>query len=143
MFVYICIVPSRHVGTLNSRRTTSPLVRLVEGEEKWDAFDHPQGFLPLNWSETESNRTVTYMVLKATAKDKRHLALCHDEFCRPRLAFADQVALVTRLLTFRTRLIPSQNITCTVLLELKKIPPPHWELCESHVVLLFLVTKGR
>ncbi|GFU93641.1 uncharacterized protein TNCV_3018291 [Trichonephila clavipes] len=73
--------PSDISGTLNSRRTTSPLVRLVEGEEKWGRIlTTPQGFLPLNWSETESNRTFTYMVLKATAKDKRHLALCHDEF---------------------------------------------------------------
>ncbi|GFV53423.1 hypothetical protein TNCV_2205591 [Trichonephila clavipes] len=29
-----CIVPSRHGGTLNSRRAASPLVRFVEGEEK-------------------------------------------------------------------------------------------------------------
>ncbi|GFX05801.1 hypothetical protein TNCV_5089911 [Trichonephila clavipes] len=31
MDVCKCIVPSRHGGTLNSRRVTSPLVRLVEG----------------------------------------------------------------------------------------------------------------
>ncbi|GFT06366.1 uncharacterized protein TNCV_1145561 [Trichonephila clavipes] len=31
-----CIVPSRHGCTLNSRRDTSPLVRLVEGEERWE-----------------------------------------------------------------------------------------------------------
>ncbi|GFX50640.1 espin-like protein [Trichonephila clavipes] len=30
-----CIVPSRHEGTLNSRRAASPLMRLVEGEERW------------------------------------------------------------------------------------------------------------
>ncbi|GFY34972.1 uncharacterized protein TNCV_155491 [Trichonephila clavipes] len=29
-----CIVPTRHGGTLNSRRAASPLVRLVEGEER-------------------------------------------------------------------------------------------------------------
>ncbi|GFW97097.1 adipocyte plasma membrane-associated protein [Trichonephila clavipes] len=33
MDVCKCIVPSRHGGTLNSCRATSPLVRLVEGEE--------------------------------------------------------------------------------------------------------------
>ncbi|GFS52656.1 hypothetical protein TNCV_45391 [Trichonephila clavipes] len=36
--------------------------------------------LPLNFDGTEPNRTVTCMVLKATSNDKRHLALCHDEF---------------------------------------------------------------
>ncbi|GFU30286.1 hypothetical protein TNCV_4116481 [Trichonephila clavipes] len=38
-----CIVPSRHGGTLNSRRSTSPLVRLVEGEEMWVVPDPPPG----------------------------------------------------------------------------------------------------
>ncbi|GFS52759.1 hypothetical protein TNCV_2995591 [Trichonephila clavipes] len=38
------IVPSRHEGTLNSRRDASPLVRLVEGEERWEAPDHPRVF---------------------------------------------------------------------------------------------------
>ncbi|GFV22841.1 general transcription factor II-I repeat domain-containing protein 2A [Trichonephila clavipes] len=31
-------------GTLNSRRDASPLVRLVEGEEKWEVPDHPMVF---------------------------------------------------------------------------------------------------
>ncbi|GFV43643.1 uncharacterized protein TNCV_2679441 [Trichonephila clavipes] len=70
-----CLVPSRHGGTLNSRRAASPLVRLVEGEERWEAPDTPQGVL-LNWGETELNRSVTCMVLKVTANDRRHLALC-------------------------------------------------------------------
>ncbi|GFX58872.1 uncharacterized protein TNCV_805761 [Trichonephila clavipes] len=80
MDVCKCIVPSRHGATLNSRRAASPLVRLVEGEERWEATDHTQGVLPLNWGETELNRSVTCMVLKATANDRRHLVLCHDEF---------------------------------------------------------------
>ncbi|GFV41978.1 uncharacterized protein TNCV_2751591 [Trichonephila clavipes] len=41
-------VPSLHGGTLNSRRAASPLVRLVEREERWEAPDHPQGVLPQN-----------------------------------------------------------------------------------------------
>ncbi|GFX16375.1 uncharacterized protein TNCV_32491 [Trichonephila clavipes] len=63
MDVCKCIVPSRHGGTLNSRRATSPLVWLVEGEERWEASDIPQSVLPLNWGGTEPNRTVTCMVL--------------------------------------------------------------------------------
>ncbi|GFT47072.1 uncharacterized protein TNCV_3747301 [Trichonephila clavipes] len=79
-----CIVPAQHGGTLNIRRPASSLVRLVEGEERWEASDHPQSVLPLNWGGTKPNRTVTCMVLEATANDRRHLALCHDEFCGPR-----------------------------------------------------------
>ncbi|GFV97846.1 uncharacterized protein TNCV_2021611 [Trichonephila clavipes] len=61
MDVCKCIVPSRHGGTLNSRRAVSPLVRLVEGE----------------------GSSVTRMVLKPTDNDRRHLALCHDEIRGP------------------------------------------------------------
>ncbi|GFW49502.1 uncharacterized protein TNCV_2842831 [Trichonephila clavipes] len=55
-----------------------------KGEERWEASEHPQSVLPLNWGGIEPNRTVTCMVLKTTANDRRHLALCHDEFRRPR-----------------------------------------------------------
>ncbi|GFW59924.1 hypothetical protein TNCV_4863821 [Trichonephila clavipes] len=40
------IVPSRHGGTLISSRAASPLVRLVEEEERWEASDHLQCVLP-------------------------------------------------------------------------------------------------
>ncbi|GFX82220.1 uncharacterized protein TNCV_33281 [Trichonephila clavipes] len=59
------------MGTLNSHRAAGPLVWLVEREERWEAPDHPQGFLPLNWGGTKSNRTVTCMVLKTKANDRR------------------------------------------------------------------------
>ncbi|GFW96252.1 uncharacterized protein TNCV_572231 [Trichonephila clavipes] len=65
MDVCKCIVLLRHGGTLNRHRAASPLVRLVEGPRT------PQGFLPLNWGGTEQNRTVTCMVLKAKANDRR------------------------------------------------------------------------
>ncbi|GFV83758.1 uncharacterized protein TNCV_2555452 [Trichonephila clavipes] len=58
MNVCKCIVPLRHGGTLNSRRATSPLVRLVDREERWEAPD-PQGVLPQNCGRTELSRTVT------------------------------------------------------------------------------------
>ncbi|GFX76721.1 putative DD41D transposase [Trichonephila clavipes] len=64
-----CIVPSRHGGTLNCHRAASPLVTLVAKGERWDAPS--QGVLPQNWGETELNRTVTCMVLNATANDRR------------------------------------------------------------------------
>ncbi|GFV72093.1 uncharacterized protein TNCV_2460261 [Trichonephila clavipes] len=74
------IMPLRHGGTLNSLQAAGPLVRVVEGEDRWEASDHPQSVLPPNWGGIEPNRTVTSMVLKATANDWRHLALCHDKF---------------------------------------------------------------
>ncbi|GFT48837.1 uncharacterized protein TNCV_178881 [Trichonephila clavipes] len=49
MDVCKCIVSSRHGGTLNSRRAASPLVCLVEGEERWVASDNLPSVLPLNW----------------------------------------------------------------------------------------------
>ncbi|GFW91252.1 hypothetical protein TNCV_736671 [Trichonephila clavipes] len=58
-----------------SRRAASPLVRLVEREEKWEASKHPQGVLLQNWGEIELNHSVTCRVLKATANDRCHLAL--------------------------------------------------------------------
>ncbi|GFV41756.1 hypothetical protein TNCV_3629071 [Trichonephila clavipes] len=62
-------------GTLNNRRATSPLVRLVEGEERWLALDHLQGVPPLNRRRNELNRTITCMVLKATVNDRRTSSL--------------------------------------------------------------------
>ncbi|GFU86146.1 hypothetical protein TNCV_368041 [Trichonephila clavipes] len=40
--------------------------------------------LPQNWGGNESDHTITCMVLKAMANDRRHLVLCHDEFRGPR-----------------------------------------------------------
>ncbi|GFX06371.1 uncharacterized protein TNCV_2938991 [Trichonephila clavipes] len=84
MDVCKCIVPSRHGVSLNSLRAAGPLVRLVEGKERWEAPGHPQGVLHNIGGEIEPNHSVTCMMLKATTKDRRHLALCHEEFRRPR-----------------------------------------------------------
>ncbi|GFT05546.1 hypothetical protein TNCV_3160251 [Trichonephila clavipes] len=46
-------------------RAAGLLVRLVKGEERWEAPDHPQGVLPHNWGEVEPNNTITCLVLKA------------------------------------------------------------------------------
>ncbi|GFU66132.1 transposable element Tc3 transposase [Trichonephila clavipes] len=68
-------------GTLSSCRSVSPLMRLVEGEERWKAPEHPQGVLPQNWGKIEQNRTVTCMELKDKANDRRkYLALRRYEF---------------------------------------------------------------
>ncbi|GFX05403.1 uncharacterized protein TNCV_1007251 [Trichonephila clavipes] len=68
MDVCKCIVPLRHGGTLNSRPAVSPIVWL---EERWEALTTPKVFLSLNWGGTEPNRTITCMVLKAKANDRR------------------------------------------------------------------------
>ncbi|GFW20316.1 uncharacterized protein TNCV_3457541 [Trichonephila clavipes] len=62
-----CIVPVRHEDTPNSRRAASFLLRLVEGEERWEAPDYLQSVLPEIWGGTEPNCAVACMVLKATA----------------------------------------------------------------------------
>ncbi|GFW70860.1 hypothetical protein TNCV_3366101 [Trichonephila clavipes] len=51
-------------------RATCPLVRLVEGKERWENSDQPEGILPQNWGGNEPNHTVICMVLKATANDR-------------------------------------------------------------------------
>ncbi|GFX89321.1 hypothetical protein TNCV_1340201 [Trichonephila clavipes] len=62
------VQPLRLGGTVNSRRATSPLVRLVKGEEKWEA---PQG-------------VVKCMVLKVTDKDSgKNSVPYRDEFRGP------------------------------------------------------------
>ncbi|GFV90051.1 uncharacterized protein TNCV_73321 [Trichonephila clavipes] len=84
MDVCKCILSSWHEGTLNSRRVSSPLVRLVEGEERCEAPNHCQGVLPQNCAGTEQNSTITCMELKAKANDRRrNLALRRDEFRGP------------------------------------------------------------
>ncbi|GFW64624.1 uncharacterized protein TNCV_700301 [Trichonephila clavipes] len=64
---------------------SSPVVNLLSvitlsEERSFLMLYRPQGILPQNWVETELNCSVTFMVLKATANDRRHVALCHDEF---------------------------------------------------------------
>ncbi|GFW08536.1 hypothetical protein TNCV_2775581 [Trichonephila clavipes] len=55
MDVCKCIVPSRHEGTINSRRAASLLVWLVEGEEKWEVLTIPRcPPLKLGWKRAKS-----------------------------------------------------------------------------------------
>ncbi|GFX29226.1 uncharacterized protein TNCV_3217601 [Trichonephila clavipes] len=56
MDVCKCIVPSRH-GGINSRRAASPLVRLVEEEERWEASDPSPWNYPLKLGR---NRAKSY-----------------------------------------------------------------------------------
>ncbi|GFW24280.1 hypothetical protein TNCV_605301 [Trichonephila clavipes] len=70
MDVCKCIGPLLHEGTLNRRRIASSLVKLVEVEEKWEPLTTP-GCSPLKLGGTVLNRTVTCMVLKTTANDRR------------------------------------------------------------------------
>ncbi|GFV98338.1 hypothetical protein TNCV_622971 [Trichonephila clavipes] len=65
----------------------SPIVRLVEGEERRNVSDNRLGTLTQNWGETEPNRIVTSLVLKAMSND--NLTLCHDEFCESQSSTTD------------------------------------------------------
>ncbi|GFV16099.1 uncharacterized protein TNCV_3378631 [Trichonephila clavipes] len=79
-----CIVPPRHGGTINSCQDTSPLMKLVAGEVGWGPLTTPSNIFPPNRVGTEQNRTVTCMMLKTKANDKRkNLALHRDEFRGP------------------------------------------------------------
>ncbi|GFX81019.1 uncharacterized protein TNCV_1910121 [Trichonephila clavipes] len=89
-------------------RAANTLVRLVEGKERLEASDHPQSVVPLNCGGIEPNRTVTCMVLKAMANDRRHLALCPDEFRGPRSGLCHSVAFSERSST--QRLIEDETI---------------------------------
>ncbi|GFT06100.1 hypothetical protein TNCV_1595211 [Trichonephila clavipes] len=66
-----CTVPSRHGNTLNSRRATSRLVRLVDVEEMRKDPVYHQGVLLQNWCGTETKRSVPCMVFKVLNKDRR------------------------------------------------------------------------
>ncbi|GFU79105.1 hypothetical protein TNCV_3544131 [Trichonephila clavipes] len=58
--------------TLNTHRAASPLLRLVEGEERLGPLTNSRVFVLLqNWDGTEPKLTVTYMVLKAMDNDRR------------------------------------------------------------------------
>ncbi|GFS77388.1 uncharacterized protein TNCV_4566211 [Trichonephila clavipes] len=57
--VFKCIVSLRHGNTLNFRRAASPLVRLLEEEERLEASEHTQGVLPQNWDETQPQIVVS------------------------------------------------------------------------------------
>ncbi|GFW31834.1 hypothetical protein TNCV_5040041 [Trichonephila clavipes] len=50
-----CIVPLRHGSTLKSRRAASPIVRLVERDERGEATDPPLGCSPskLGWKRAQ------------------------------------------------------------------------------------------
>ncbi|GFT58704.1 hypothetical protein TNCV_1360681 [Trichonephila clavipes] len=77
-----------HSSCSGSRRAASPLVELVEGEERWKAPDHPQGVLPLNWGGTEINRSFTCTVPKATVSDKLPYPIFMMNFVDLDLVFA-------------------------------------------------------
>ncbi|GFY17608.1 hypothetical protein TNCV_3519631 [Trichonephila clavipes] len=76
---------------VESHQAASPLVRLVKAKERQWSPSHLQGVLHQNWGGNELNRTVTCIVLKASANNRRvHLASYHDEF---RSLGSDSVAI--------------------------------------------------
>ncbi|GFV03543.1 uncharacterized protein TNCV_5060841 [Trichonephila clavipes] len=76
------MVPSGQGDTQNSRRSASPLLRLVEEEVRWEVPDHLSVFFLKIGGGTEKKRAVTCMVLKAKTSNKcKNLELRRDEFC--------------------------------------------------------------
>ncbi|GFV39544.1 hypothetical protein TNCV_1367851 [Trichonephila clavipes] len=66
MDVCKCIVPLWHGGTLSTHRAASSLMRLVEGEEIWEASDHP-GCSPSKLGWNQAKFIDTGMMFKSTA----------------------------------------------------------------------------
>ncbi|GFU79875.1 hypothetical protein TNCV_577551 [Trichonephila clavipes] len=75
-----CKEPSRKGGILNNRKASSPLERLVDGEERGEAPDHLHVVLPQNWGETEQSRIVICMMLIAKANDRYNLMALHFKY---------------------------------------------------------------
>ncbi|GFY24279.1 uncharacterized protein TNCV_1013281 [Trichonephila clavipes] len=74
-----CIVPSWYGGTLNSRRAVSPLVRLVEGEERWEAPDHLQVVEPLGIPRGVSEFTTVVLYSLSTIFHRGTLKCSHGK----------------------------------------------------------------
>ncbi|GFW34394.1 hypothetical protein TNCV_221201 [Trichonephila clavipes] len=70
MDIFKCIVPLR-------QSDVSPLVRLVEEEERWEAPNYSYGVLPENRRRTDQKRALRSKLRLMTGV---HLSLCHDEF---------------------------------------------------------------
>ncbi|GFX37581.1 hypothetical protein TNCV_3201051 [Trichonephila clavipes] len=98
-------IKSLESTALNSHRAASPLVRLVEGEERWEAPDHLQDVLPQNWGGTEQKHAVTCMELKITTNGMR-------QYLVP--AVINFAGLDLMLLTIRCREREIDSTTCMV-----------------------------
>ncbi|GFW85823.1 uncharacterized protein TNCV_854721 [Trichonephila clavipes] len=81
MDVCKCIVPLRHGGTLNSRPAASPLVRLVEGEERQKLFREDRErveddvrFGRSSTSKTNQNAVNAVFYLEALTRLRKRIA---------------------------------------------------------------------
>ncbi|GFU87347.1 uncharacterized protein TNCV_2716331 [Trichonephila clavipes] len=82
--MYFCkrLVNLLHGATLNSCRVASPLVRLVEGNER-EAPDHPYGVLPQNWGGKRAKSHCNIWCSKLRLTTDVQQASCHTEFRGP------------------------------------------------------------
>ncbi|GFU12251.1 hypothetical protein TNCV_4600511 [Trichonephila clavipes] len=82
----------------HSLRAASPLVRWVEGKERWVAPDAPPRVFSLKIG-VESSKIVLSPVWCSRLRPTMgvYLALCHDEFCGPRSDTVKQGILVTTI----------------------------------------------
>ncbi|GFX34958.1 hypothetical protein TNCV_2328981 [Trichonephila clavipes] len=70
--MYLFLETAVHRGSLNSRRSASPFVRLVEREWRWEAYDHPNGILPKNWGGTEKSNQPQALTTSLPSLRERH-----------------------------------------------------------------------
>ncbi|GFV14553.1 hypothetical protein TNCV_3999041 [Trichonephila clavipes] len=81
------------------------LVRLVEGEERWEVLDHPQGILQ-NWDGTEKIVLSPRCCSKLRLMTDVYPAFCRDVFYEPQSDIVRQVALATT-----SKLAPNTPLT--------------------------------
>ncbi|GFV25052.1 uncharacterized protein TNCV_885181 [Trichonephila clavipes] len=95
MDVCKCMVPLRHGGTLNSRRAASPLVWLMEGEERWEALPSRVFSLKIGVEQSKTVLSPAWCSKIRLTTGLKILALSRDEYHVPGSDFVRQVALVT------------------------------------------------
>ncbi|GFY22000.1 uncharacterized protein TNCV_3296441 [Trichonephila clavipes] len=83
-------------GTLFSRRAADPLVKLVEGKEKWEVNDYPPRSFSLKIGVEPSQIILSPVwYSKPMLMTGKHLAICREEFREPRSATVRQMPLTT------------------------------------------------
>ncbi|GFV26394.1 hypothetical protein TNCV_5087071 [Trichonephila clavipes] len=89
------IVPVRHGVTLNSHQTTSPLVRLVEVEDRKEVPGNLQRFTPQNWGGTEPNHSISCWCSELRLTTGVYRSLRRNDFRGPRCDTVRHIELVT------------------------------------------------
>ncbi|GFW41544.1 uncharacterized protein TNCV_4034611 [Trichonephila clavipes] len=131
------------LGTLNSRRAASALVRLAEGGEKWEAPDHPLDVFSQKWREPSKIVlsplwcsklwiTTEKIELREDLKSRRGLAvsleiICHncgESTSTMSSKISNKCYDVNLRLTYGMRAIGKGGAAARIFCGLMNLPPP-------------------